>query len=163
MRHVTVYTSRVVTCQGIRLYPSVRMCGKVRHVTREELERLPLNERIRYMVKAFGGNSQRQFAERLGTSRERVNRWARGKEAPGEEYATKIAALGGFPASLFMKPPALDMSAEVAQQLVQQSSLLGELVAAAEELRQLIAELREVALDPPGSNPAGSSRRRSQK
>lgn len=61
-------------------------------MTRDELAALPLADRIKHVRRTHGG-TQMAFAALLGTSANRVNAWERGRSAPGEEYAAKIAAL----------------------------------------------------------------------
>lgn len=67
-----------------------------------ELAGLPLKERIRYAVKNTGRGTQEDFARRLGTKRETVNGWVKGRHTPGEFYALKIALEAGLPRELFL-------------------------------------------------------------
>lgn len=153
-------------------FPSPR-AAPLRPMTREEFADLPLGERIKHVRKKHGP-TQAKFADLLGTTANRVNAWERGRSVPGEEYAEKIAALEGCPASVFQpatRPPfdlqtALAqiialietgtarrhawsdaLEAELKDQLASQTALLAQLATMADELRKANGELVDVATD----------------
>jgi transcriptional regulator with XRE-family HTH domain len=78
---------------------------------------LSISERVRVVLRQLEV-SQERFAEMLGTKRETVNKWARGRQTP-TQYAAKIAAESGYPAEMFKAdgPPGHDPFAERVERL----------------------------------------------
>lgn len=110
-------------------------CRNMRHVTAEELAAAPLSDRIAYVVKTYGP-TQEKFAQKLGTSRERVNAWANGRSEPGDEYAAAIATISGLPVALFAAAPEAAAARRLAATL---SVLVPAAEAAAERLERALA------------------------
>lgn len=90
-------TSRDPTCQEILPYRSGSAFEKVRDV-------LPLHEAIRTLR---GAHSLDAFASRLGTSRQRVIAWEKGRERPSPRYMEKLAD-EGLPAFYLTERPSLN-------------------------------------------------------
>lgn len=84
----------------------------MRPVTPEEFAALPLYKRVQHVRKGLE-ETQAQFAARLGVSERTIKGWenaAQKRGAPQETNAEKLAELSGYSTSLFMSPPALEVS-----------------------------------------------------
>ena len=113
---------------------------------REELASLPVSERIAVIIEK-SELDQEEFALRLETRRETVNRWVRGHDKPGMPYRRKLAKLAteicGEPisADFFRERPAARSADEVLTQILQSNQVSAE---ATRTLVGLLAEQRAV-------------------
>lgn len=64
-------------------------------------ERLSVPQRVRQLR---GQLSHDRFADQLGTSRQTVIEWEKGRRRPGPRYRAKLAELSGYPEEMFEGP-----------------------------------------------------------
>ena len=137
----------------------------------EDLLALPLHGRIARVLDE-SGKTQDAFAYELGTTRETLNRWVNGRSTPDRRSARQIARVTGYPVDVFLErtvtvgtselesiraelaalrgeirpkgsPSPRQIGLELASQLEEQTRILRLVVDAVEELRGLVADLRE--------------------
>lgn len=109
--------------------------------------------------RARGKVSQETFAAQLGTTRQTVIDWEKGRTFPNEENAAKLAALAGVPAATLLRRPAEEPVTVALTQLAGELTELGGFVrqldpngrqlARAEDVRELADRLAalEVTVD----------------
>lgn len=128
--------------------------------------RLPLPGRLRHIRVDLLSLTQEQLAKKIRVSRFTPIRWEQGRSAPDEENAGKLARLSGYPVEALLPEPEMNWVArelaalrdeirppgspsrheigkELARQLEQQALILRKVVGALDELRALVADLRE--------------------
>lgn len=100
------------------------------------------------------GLTQNEFAQQLGTSRERVNLWENNKGRAGPDYVDKLVVVTGRPHRFFQGDPT-PTPAEIVEQL---SGLRAAATAQTALLVEIVSLLREER-DPPAERSASQGKR----
>lgn len=95
--------------------------------------------------RARGKLSQDAFADRLGTSRQRVIDWEKGRSGLSDEYAAKIAAIAGVPVEALLRKPPEDPGVAALNQIAGDLTELGGFVRRLEPDGRRLARAEEVA------------------
>lgn len=107
---------------------------------RRELASLPLRDRVAAVIDATE-LGQDGFAERIGASRETVNRWVNGHWKPGRSYRQKLAEIA---TEAFGEPLTADLFRNEGSQPLLLEEVLRSLADATTELIGLLAEQRQI-------------------